>query len=67
MFTPEELSILIEAVQQQIVSAQRQQNAKRGTAMIKAVYEKHEAVLKALELKLTSHLTDTITNETKRK
>lgn len=52
MFTKEELGIIAEAIAQQITSAQRQQNAKRGTPQIREVYKKHEEVLKTLEAKV---------------
>ena len=52
MFTKDELGMILEAVAQQKISAQRQQNAKRGTPTIKEVYRKHEEVLTALEAKI---------------
>lgn len=54
MFTKDELTIIAEAIAQQIVSAQRAQNAKRGAPMIREVYKVHEATLKNLEAKILS-------------
>lgn len=44
----DEQTIVMEALSQSVSSAKRQQNAKRGTATIKEVYEKHERVLQTL-------------------
>lgn len=52
MFTKNELSLLAEAVAQQINSAKRQQNSKRGTPQIHEVYKKHEQIYQALLLKI---------------
>lgn len=58
--TKDELTIIAEAVAQQIVSAQRQQVAKRGSPMIREVYKVHEATLKALEAKLLGAVSATL-------
>lgn len=52
MFTKDELGIILNAVAEARRSAQRMQNAKRGTTMIKEVYRKHEEVLATLEAKI---------------
>ena len=67
MFTAEELSMMAEGIRSLITSAQRQQNMKGKTPMIKAVYEKQEQILKQLELKITAALTDAVTQDHKKK
>lgn len=52
--TDQEHAIIVEGLGQLLTSAQRQQNAKRGTPMIKEVYAKHESVLKQLIAKITA-------------
>lgn len=53
-FTKDELILLNDALEQAISSAQRQQNMKGKTPLMKEVYLKHEHTLKALQVKLNS-------------
>lgn len=50
--TKDEQTIILEAMHQAVTSAQRQQNAKKGSPQIKEVYAVHERVLQALTLKI---------------
>lgn len=50
--TKDELTIIHDALEQAISSAQRQQNMKGKTPLMKEVYAKHEATLRALQVKL---------------
>lgn len=52
MLTREQLSLIIDAVHQQVVSAVRQQATKRAAPMIAQVYKTHETTLKTLEAHL---------------
>lgn len=50
--TKDEHTILHDCIEAAISSAQRQQNMKGKTPMMKEVYRKHEQVLRALQNKL---------------
>lgn len=50
--TKDETTLLLDAVEQAIGSAKRQQNMKGKTLTIKAVYEQHERTLQALKGKI---------------
>lgn len=51
-FTKDEMTLINDALEQAISSAQRQQNMKGKTPMMKEVYAKHEQTLRALQLKI---------------
>jgi type IV secretory pathway protease TraF len=48
----EDMVLLSDALEQAVASAQRQQNMKGKTPMMKEVYAKHEQTLRALQVKL---------------
>jgi len=50
--TPDEKTIMLDALDQSISSAKRQQNMKGKTLTIKSVYEQHERTLQMLKNKI---------------
>lgn len=50
--TQDEKTLLLDAIEQSIGSAKRQQNMKGKTITIKTVYEQHERTLQALKTKV---------------
>lgn len=50
--TKDEQTLVLDALEQAISSAKRQQNTKGRTITIKEVYEKHERTLQAVKTKI---------------
>lgn len=50
--TKDETTLVLDALEQAISSAKRQQNMKGRTITIKEVYEKHERTLQAVKSKI---------------